>query len=92
MTAGGVMAQYGVVMVSYFNQLVREGSTLEEAVTQGAMVRLRSRCPLGTRLAWAGQFEYYERAKERRTPHTGLPLASGLTGLAGLVMRRRHSV
>jgi cobalt-zinc-cadmium resistance protein CzcA len=28
-------------MVSYFNQLVREGSTLEEAVTQGAMLRLR---------------------------------------------------
>jgi cobalt-zinc-cadmium resistance protein CzcA len=37
----GVAVLNGVVMVSYFNQLVREGSTLEEAVTQGAMVRLR---------------------------------------------------
>jgi len=37
----GVAVLNGVVMVSYFNQLVREGSTLEEAVTQGAMLRLR---------------------------------------------------
>ena len=32
----------GVVMVSYFNQLRGEGVALEEAVVQGAMVRLRT--------------------------------------------------
>ncbi len=30
-----------VVMVSYFNQLLRQGLSLDEAVMQGAMLRLR---------------------------------------------------
>ena len=37
----GVAVLNGVVMVSYFNQLVREGKTIEEAVMTGAMIRLR---------------------------------------------------
>jgi cobalt-zinc-cadmium resistance protein CzcA len=37
----GVAVLNGVVMVSYFNQLVRQGMSLDEAVTQGAMLRLR---------------------------------------------------
>ncbi len=37
----GVAVLNGVVMVSYFNQLVRQGMTLDEAVAQGAMLRLR---------------------------------------------------
>ena len=31
----------GVVMVSYFNQLVREGKSVDDAVRLGAMLRLR---------------------------------------------------
>ena len=31
----------GVVMVSYFNQLRREGATLEEAILKGGELRLR---------------------------------------------------
>ncbi|MFQ5473996.1 MAG: efflux RND transporter permease subunit, partial [Dehalococcoidia bacterium] len=37
----GVAVLNGVVMVSYFNQLVRQGLSLDEAVIQGAMLRLR---------------------------------------------------
>jgi len=37
----GVAVLNGVVMVSYFNQLVRRGMSLDDAVTQGAMLRLR---------------------------------------------------
>lgn len=37
----GVAVLNGVVMVSYFNQLLRQGKTVDEAVTEGAMVRLR---------------------------------------------------
>lgn len=37
----GVAVLNGVVMVSYFNQLVRQGLNLDEAVIQGAMLRLR---------------------------------------------------
>ncbi|MEL0108395.1 MAG: CusA/CzcA family heavy metal efflux RND transporter, partial [Rhodospirillaceae bacterium] len=37
----GVAVLNGVVMVSYFNQLAREGMTLDEAVMKGAMLRLR---------------------------------------------------
>ena len=37
----GVAVLNGVVMVSYFNQLVRDGLTLDEAVERGAMLRLR---------------------------------------------------
>jgi cobalt-zinc-cadmium resistance protein CzcA len=37
----GVAVLNGVVMVSYFNQLVREGMSFDEAVMKGAMLRLR---------------------------------------------------
>ena len=37
----GVAVLNGVVMVSYFNQLVREGLSADEAVRKGAMLRLR---------------------------------------------------
>ena len=37
----GVAVLNGVVMVSYFNKLLLEGTTVEEAVLQGAMLRLR---------------------------------------------------
>jgi cobalt-zinc-cadmium resistance protein CzcA len=37
----GVAVLNGVVMVSYFNQLVRDGASLHEAVTEGALLRLR---------------------------------------------------
>jgi cobalt-zinc-cadmium resistance protein CzcA len=37
----GVAVLNGVVMVSYFNQLVRQGMPLDEAVMQGAILRLR---------------------------------------------------
>ncbi|MBY0558511.1 CusA/CzcA family heavy metal efflux RND transporter [Hyphomicrobium sp.] len=37
----GVAVLNGVVMVSYFNQLLAEGYKLEEAVRKGAMLRLR---------------------------------------------------
>ncbi|MFQ5514868.1 MAG: efflux RND transporter permease subunit [Myxococcota bacterium] len=37
----GVAVLNGVVMVSYFNQLVRDGLTPDEAVERGAMLRLR---------------------------------------------------
>jgi cobalt-zinc-cadmium resistance protein CzcA len=37
----GVAVLNGVVMVSYFNQLVRDGLTVDEAVERGAMLRLR---------------------------------------------------
>jgi cobalt-zinc-cadmium resistance protein CzcA len=37
----GVAVLNGVVMVSYFNQLLREGLRLKEAVLQGASLRLR---------------------------------------------------
>lgn len=37
----GVAVLNGVVMVSYFNQLLLEGLPLNEAVTKGAMLRLR---------------------------------------------------
>jgi len=37
----GVAVLNGVVMVSYFNQLVRAGKTVDEAVLEGAMLRLR---------------------------------------------------
>ena len=37
----GVAVLNGVVMVSYFNQLVRDGMTVDEAVMTGAMLRLR---------------------------------------------------
>lgn len=37
----GVAVLNGVVMVSYFNQLVRQGMTLDEAVAKGAILRLR---------------------------------------------------
>jgi cobalt-zinc-cadmium resistance protein CzcA len=37
----GVAVLNGVVMVSYFDQLVRDGATLREAVERGAMRRLR---------------------------------------------------
>jgi len=37
----GVAVLNGVVMVSTFNQLVRDGLTLDEAVYRGAMLRLR---------------------------------------------------
>ncbi len=37
----GVAVLNGVVMVSYLNQLVRDGLTLDEAASQGAMLRLR---------------------------------------------------
>ncbi|TWT45861.1 Cobalt-zinc-cadmium resistance protein CzcA [Phycisphaerae bacterium RAS1] len=37
----GVAVLNGVVMVSYFNQLVRQGLTLDDAVAKGAMLRLR---------------------------------------------------
>ncbi|MBU1984287.1 efflux RND transporter permease subunit, partial [bacterium] len=37
----GVAVQNGVVMVSYFNQLLHQGLTLGEALTQGALLRLR---------------------------------------------------
>lgn len=37
----GVAVLNGVVMVSYFNQLVRNGATLHEAVIEGALLRLR---------------------------------------------------
>jgi cobalt-zinc-cadmium resistance protein CzcA len=37
----GVAVLNGVVMVSYFNQLVRQGLTVDEAVAQGALLRLR---------------------------------------------------
>ncbi|MFN7970939.1 MAG: CusA/CzcA family heavy metal efflux RND transporter [Acidobacteriota bacterium] len=37
----GVAVLNGVVMVSYLNQLVREGATAEQAVRRGTMLRLR---------------------------------------------------
>ncbi len=37
----GVAVLNGVVMVSYFNQLVREGMPLDQAVVRGALLRLR---------------------------------------------------
>ena len=37
----GVAVLNGVVMVSYFNQLAREGFTISETVKRGAMLRLR---------------------------------------------------
>jgi cobalt-zinc-cadmium resistance protein CzcA len=37
----GVAVLNGVVMVSYFNQLRRQGRSLDEAVSEGAMLRLR---------------------------------------------------
>ncbi|PKU26374.1 efflux RND transporter permease subunit [Telmatospirillum siberiense] len=37
----GVAVLNGVVMVSYFDQLLRQGRTVAEAVTEGAMLRLR---------------------------------------------------
>ena len=37
----GVAVLNGVVMVSYFNQLMGEGLPVDEAVTRGAMIRLR---------------------------------------------------
>ncbi len=37
----GVAVLNGVVMVSYFEQLALQGMSLDEAVTQGAMLRLR---------------------------------------------------
>ena len=37
----GVAVLNGVVMVSYFNRLVRDGMPLDEAVVTGAMLRLR---------------------------------------------------
>ena len=37
----GVAVLNGVVMVSYFNQLVRAGLPLDQAVRTGAMLRLR---------------------------------------------------
>ena len=37
----GVAVLNGVVMVSYFNQLIAEGKPVEEAVITGAMLRLR---------------------------------------------------
>jgi cobalt-zinc-cadmium resistance protein CzcA len=37
----GVAVLNGVVMVSYFNRLLRDGRTLVEAVTSGALLRLR---------------------------------------------------
>lgn len=37
----GVAVLNGVVMVSYFNQLLRDGVPMDEAVTTGAMLRLR---------------------------------------------------
>ena len=37
----GVAVLNGVVMVSYFNQLLAEGRTVAEAVAEGAMLRLR---------------------------------------------------
>ncbi|KIL99092.1 MAG: efflux RND transporter permease subunit [Magnetospirillum sp.] len=37
----GVAVLNGVVMVSYFDQLIREGRTAAEAVVEGAMLRLR---------------------------------------------------
>jgi len=37
----GVAVLNGVVMVAYFNQLVRQGMKIDEAVTKGAMLRLR---------------------------------------------------
>lgn len=37
----GVAVLNGVVMVSYFNQLRREGATLEEAILKGGELRLR---------------------------------------------------
>jgi len=37
----GVAVLNGVVMVSYFNQLRREGAKLEEAILKGAELRLR---------------------------------------------------
>lgn len=37
----GVAVLNGVVMVSYFNQLRRQGRSLDDAVTEGAMLRLR---------------------------------------------------
>ena len=37
----GVAVLNGVVMVSYFNQLLAEGHPVDEAVRQGAMLRLR---------------------------------------------------
>jgi cobalt-zinc-cadmium resistance protein CzcA len=37
----GVAVLNGVVMVSYLNQLVRRGMTLDQAVVEGAMLRLR---------------------------------------------------
>ena len=37
----GVAVLNGVVMVSYFNQLRREGVPLEEAILKGAELRLR---------------------------------------------------
>ena len=40
-TLFGVAVLNGVVMVSYFNQLLREGKTLVESAVTGAMLRLR---------------------------------------------------
>jgi len=37
----GVAVLNGVVMVSYFNQLLAEGRSVEKAVHRGAMLRLR---------------------------------------------------
>ena len=37
----GVAVLNGVVMVSYFNQLLREGMPLDEAISRGSMLRLR---------------------------------------------------
>jgi len=43
----GVAVLNGVVMVSYFNQLRREGASLEEAILKGGELRLRPRqCPI----------------------------------------------
>jgi len=39
----GVAVLNGVVLVSYFNQLRKEGRTVRDAVLEGAMTRLR-RC------------------------------------------------
>lgn len=40
-TLSGVAVLTGVVMVSAFKQLLEEGRSLEEAITEGAMLRLR---------------------------------------------------
>jgi cobalt-zinc-cadmium resistance protein CzcA len=37
----GIAVQNGVVLVTYFNQLRRGGKTLEEAVVEGGLLRVR---------------------------------------------------